>query len=55
MSMFADFGRRIIKARHKQAQRQVNAVLLTLDDETLRKAGYKREDLADGYHGSVYL
>ncbi|MEM7464850.1 MAG: hypothetical protein AAF362_19440 [Pseudomonadota bacterium] len=52
MSFFGDFGRvtrrgfeRMVVARQAEAQRYVNNVLLTMDDETLARAGYSREKL----------
>ena len=36
---------RIIAAREKQARRYVNGALLTLDDETLAKAGFDRDSI----------
>jgi len=36
---------RMIAAREKQARRFVNGALLNLDDETLKRAGYTREEL----------
>lgn len=55
MSFFGEFGRRVIQARQKQAQRQVNAALLTLDDETLRERGYDRVKLARNASSTIYL
>lgn len=55
MSLFGEFGRRIIAARQKQAQRQVNAVLLTLDDESLAASGYNRKELARNASGMINL
>lgn len=54
MSIFGDFGRRVIQAREKQAERQVSAVLLNFDDLTLEKAGFNRKDLARKARGAVY-
>lgn len=34
-----------VSARERQAQRYVNGVLLSLDDETLAGLGYSRKDL----------
>ena len=36
---------RLIAAREKQARRYVNGALLSLDDETLSKAGFNRADI----------
>ncbi|MFD0916253.1 hypothetical protein ACFQ14_07535 [Pseudahrensia aquimaris] len=36
---------RMIAAREKQARRYVNGALLSLDDETLKKAGYSRDEI----------
>ncbi|MGI9400812.1 MAG: hypothetical protein ACR2O0_06125 [Rhizobiaceae bacterium] len=52
MSFFGDVGRvtrrgfqRLVNARQAEAQRYVNHVLLSMDDETLARAGYSREKL----------
>ena len=45
MSFFADFGRRVIEARTREARRHVNAVLLNMDDKTLCELGYDRAEL----------
>lgn len=52
MSFFTDVSRatragfnRMIEARERQARRYVNGVLLHMDDESLTKAGYRRETL----------
>ncbi|MGB7285622.1 MAG: hypothetical protein WBC71_01710 [Salaquimonas sp.] len=55
MSIFGEFGRRIIAARQRQAQRQVNATLLTLDDEILRAGGYDRKELARNASSAINL
>ena len=39
------FFDRMIAAREKQARRYVNGVLLSMDDETLNRAGFNREKL----------
>ena len=44
MSIRTAFGR-MISARERHARMYVNAALLNLDDETLRRAGYEREEL----------
>jgi hypothetical protein len=44
----------IIEARSRQVSRYVNGALLMLDDETLAKSGYTREELAKR-GGSGYL
>ncbi len=36
---------RMVAAREKQARRFVNGALLNLDDETLKRAGYSRDEL----------
>ena len=36
---------RMIAAREKQARRYVNGALLSLDDETLTRAGFTREGI----------
>lgn len=53
MSFFGDIGiatrngfRSVIAARQRSARAQVNNYLLTLDDETLQKAGFKRAELS---------
>ncbi|MCB1385068.1 MAG: hypothetical protein KDJ80_03930 [Nitratireductor sp.] len=45
MSLFANFGRRLIEARERQARAQVNAILSRLSDETLERAGLSRADI----------
>lgn len=35
-----------IEARQREADRYVNGVLLSFDDETLKRHGYKRSELA---------
>lgn len=52
MSFFGEFSRatragfnRVIEARERQARRYVNGVLLSMDDETLVKAGIDRKSL----------
>lgn len=52
MSFFDDVGRvtrtgfnRMITARERQARRYVNSTLLSLDDETLARAGLNRKEL----------
>lgn len=54
MSMFTDFGRRVIRAREKQAERQVSAAMLNFDDATLAKAGLNRADLVRKARGAFY-
>ena len=36
---------RMIAAREKQARRYVNGALLNLDDETLNRAGFSRDEI----------
>ena len=52
MSFFGEVGRAtrrsfelMRESRQRQAQRYVNSVLLQMDDETLRRAGYSRREL----------
>jgi hypothetical protein len=52
MSFFGDFSRatkagmnRVVEARQRQAQRYVNGILLAMDDESLKRAGYDRKAL----------
>ena len=52
MSFFGEFRRatragfnRVIEARERQARRYVNGVLLSMDDETLARAGVDRKGL----------
>ena len=52
MTFFGDISRatrngmnRIVEARQRQAQRYVNGVLLSMDDESLVRAGYDRKVL----------
>jgi hypothetical protein len=54
MSIFAEFGRRVIRAREKQAERQVSAAMLNFDDETLAKAGLNRAELVRKARGALY-
>jgi hypothetical protein len=35
-----------VEAREREAERYVNGVLLSLDDETLKSRGYSRAELA---------
>ncbi len=56
MSVFGDFGRRVMKARQRQAERHVAATLLGFNDEVISQAGHTRAELerkAKGY--PVYL
>lgn len=39
------FMNNVVAAREKQAKRYVNGVLLTMDDTTLKAAGFNRADL----------
>lgn len=55
MSVFGDFGRKVIASRQRQAQRQVYATLLSFDDKTIEKAGYTRAELKRKASGAVYL
>lgn len=52
MSVFGDFGRKVIASRQRQADRQVAATLLGLDEETIRRSGYTREELQRKAKGS---
>lgn len=52
MSFFGDVRRvtrsgfdRVISARERQVRRYVNATLLSLDDETLNRAGFNRREI----------
>ena len=62
MSFFSEVGRvtrrgfnQMIEARQRQAERYVNNALLSLDDETLRKAGYNRKNIQKrGGHGLYF-
>ena len=44
---------RMIAARERHARSYVNAALAQMDDETLRRAGLRREDLA-GSRNAAY-
>ena len=55
MSIFGDFGRKVIASRQRQAERQVCATLLSFDDKTLEQAGYTRAELKRKAAGSIYL
>ena len=52
MSIFTEFGRRVIRAREKQAERQVSAAMLHFDDATLEKAGVTRSELVRKARGA---
>lgn len=43
---------RVIEARQRQAERAINAYLLSLDDETLERLGYERKQLQREATGS---
>lgn len=45
MSIFGDFGRKLVAAREKQVRRYVNGILLTQDDASLKAAGFDRDEL----------
>jgi len=45
MSFFENLGRKMVDARERQVRRYVNSSLLSLDDKTLKKAGYDRKTL----------
>lgn len=48
--------RAIVEARQRQAELHVNGVLLGLDDETLKKHGYDRAEIARrGTHHRMWL
>jgi len=55
MSVFGDFGRKVIAARQRQAERQVCATLLGLDDELIAKAGFTRAELQRKAAGAIYF
>ncbi len=55
MSVFGDFGRKVIASRQKQAERQVCAALLSFDDKTIEKAGFHRAELKRKAGGATYL
>jgi hypothetical protein len=48
MSIFGNFGRRVIEAREKQARGYVYASMLSMDDETIKNAGFTRDELKRG-------
>ncbi|MDQ0315267.1 hypothetical protein [Amorphus orientalis] len=43
---------RIITARQRQAERAINAYLLSLDDKSLEQLGYERKSLEKNASGS---
>jgi hypothetical protein len=43
---FRNAFRALVEARQREAERYVNGVLLSLDDETLAGHGYSRAELA---------
>lgn len=43
--VFARIGARLVESRMRQADRAVAAYLLSLDDDTLTRMGYKRSDI----------
>ena len=52
-SFFRNAFERIASAREKQARRYVNSVLMTMDDETLKKLGHTREELRRAGHSAL--
>lgn len=52
MGIRTAFGR-MIEARERHARKYVNATLAQMDDETLRRAGVRREDLRNA-KGTVF-
>lgn len=52
-SVFHRLMTRIVEARQRQAERAINAYLLSLDEASLERLGYERDDLeqkgAGGY------
>ena len=44
-SFFRNVMDSLVEARARQVSRYVNGSLMMLDDETLRRNGFKREDL----------
>ena len=51
MGIRTAFGR-MIEARERHARAYVNAALSQMDDETLRRAGLRREDVAKARGGA---
>jgi uncharacterized protein YjiS (DUF1127 family) len=41
----ANFGRRIVEAREREAARYVNSYLVLMDDQTLERLGLTREEI----------
>lgn len=55
-SVLARLMNRIVEARQRQAQRAINAYLLSLDDTSLERLGYERDELEkDGAAGYPFL
>ena len=44
-SIFANFGRRMVEAREREAARYVNSHLVLMDDQTLERLGLTREEI----------
>lgn len=50
--LFRNVLRALIEARQREAEKYVNSVLLSLNDETLKSHGYTRAELTRrGYSG----
>lgn len=45
VGVFANFGRRVVEAREREAARYVNSYLLLMDDQTLERLGLTREEI----------
>ena len=51
MAVFGSFSNgfgQLLRAREKQAERSVHAYLATLDDASLKRAGFNRNELKSG-------
>lgn len=55
MSLFRTLGNRIIEARQREARAQVNAILRHYDAETLKRAGFTREEIEHPISGTRFL
>jgi hypothetical protein len=55
MSILGNMGRNLISARQRQADNIVYSTLLGLDDNTIRAAGYTRDELKRKVNGAFYL
>ncbi len=52
--LLSRFLRALVVSREREARRYVNSYLLSLDDKTLAKLGYKRADVVKSDAGVAY-